>query len=120
MTKKKSADLENLRESLVARRKELMEWNTAHSDARKPVQVDQTSMGRLSRMDALQNQAMELELERRRKVELARLEAALQRIEEGEYGYCVACGEKIAKKRLENDPTTPVCINCARDSGQGE
>jgi DnaK suppressor protein len=63
---------------------------------------------------------MELELERRRKIELMRIEATLQRIEEGEFGYCASCGEKIAKKRLENDPTTPVCINCARESRHKE
>ena len=64
-------------------------------------------------MDALQAQAMALETGRRREVELKRIDAALQRIEDGEYGRCVNCGEKIGAKRLKLDPTVPVCIDCA-------
>ncbi len=64
-------------------------------------------------MDALQNQAMSLESERRRQLELRRIEASLKRIEEGDYGYCVACGEQIPLRRLELDPTLPTCVNCA-------
>ncbi|WP_206378196.1 TraR/DksA family transcriptional regulator [Sneathiella limimaris] len=78
-----------------------------------PVELDQTRMGRLSRMDALQGQAMAQETRRRREVELKRIEAALERIASGDYGYCVTCEEKIADKRLELDPSTPTCIDCA-------
>ena len=81
---------------------------------RKPVALDQSMVGRLSRMDALQNQAMALEAERRRGVELQRIDAALARIEEGEFGYCAACGDDIEAKRLDQDPTVPNCISCAR------
>jgi len=65
-------------------------------------------------MDALQEQAMSLETERRRKLELQRIEAALQRIEEGDFGYCLVCGEEIEVKRLDLDPTLPTCVACAR------
>ena len=68
-------------------------------------------------MDALQSQALAAEVERRREVELERIDMALERIEQGEYGYCVACGEPIAEQRLELDPATPVCISCAERSG---
>ena len=71
---------------LRARRAELAEAAAAHEDDRRPVQLDQTRIGRLSRMDALQEQAMAIELERRREVELARIDAALERLAEGEYG----------------------------------
>jgi len=81
---------------------------------RKPVTLDQSMVGRLSRMDALQNQAMALEAERRRGIEIQRIDAALQRIDEGEFGYCAVCGEDIEPKRLEHDPTMPSCIGCAR------
>jgi len=64
-------------------------------------------------MDALQVQAMALETGRRREQEIRMIDAALERIEEGEYGYCVSCGEEILLKRLELDPTTPVCVDCA-------
>ncbi len=81
---------------------------------RKPVELDQTTQGRLSRMDAMQLQEMALEQERRREVEVHKIEAALQRIEEGEFGYCVTCGEDIEKKRLNFDPATPRCLACAQ------
>ena len=67
-------------------------------------------------MDALQTQAMQLETERRRSIEIQRINAAMQRITEGEVGYGVSCGIKIEPNRLENDPTTPTCFDCAEMS----
>jgi DnaK suppressor protein len=99
---------------LRARRAELVEAGAAHEDDRRPVKVDPTRMGRLSRMDAIQDQAMAIELERRREVELARIDAALERLAEGEYGWCVTCGEAIEPKRLELDAATPLCLACAK------
>ena len=116
-------DVSLYRDRLIARRKELLELAQSSADSRKTVELDQTRVGRLSRMDALQNQAMSLEAERRRKLELQRIEASLKRIEEGDYGYCVACGEQIPLRRLELDPTLPTCVNCASagtSSGTGD
>ena len=81
---------------------------------RKPVELDQQTQGRLSRMDALQVQEMALEQERRREIELQRIDAALQRITEREYGYCAMCGDEIAPERLENDPAVALCVDCAQ------
>lgn len=67
-------------------------------------------------MDALQNQVLFLEAERRRRLELQRIEASLKRIETGDYGYCVTCGEQIPVQRLELDPTQPTCLNCTSGS----
>ena len=80
---------------------------------RAPVELDQQAVGRLSRMDALQVQAMALETSRRRAVELRRIAAALARIDEGDYGACLECGEEIAVRRLELAPAAPLCIACA-------
>lgn len=82
-------------------------------DSRRPVELDQTTQGRLSRMDALQVQAMQEATAERRRSERMRAKAALQRLDEGEFGYCVSCGEDIPKKRLDHDPTTPTCVDCA-------
>lgn len=101
-------------ERLRARRAELVEAGAAHEDERRPVQLDQTRIGRLSRMDAMQDQAMAVELERRREVELARIDSALARLADGEYGWCVTCGEEIEPRRLELDPAIPLCLACAR------
>ena len=113
MNKKLGIDLEKFKARLIDERDELQRLAKISEDERKPVILDQTEVGRLSRMDAIQIQAMAIETDRRRKVELQRIEAALQRLGEGEYGICVSCGKAIAKKRLENDPTAPTCITCA-------
>ena len=106
-------DTNSFHRRLEDRRDELYEERAMSKDSRKPVELDQTAVGRLSRMDALQVQAMALETERRRDQELSRIESALQRIKDGDFGYCVECGEEISVKRLENDPTAPLCIRCA-------
>lgn len=80
---------------------------------RDPVVLDQESVGRLSRIDAMQVQAMALAQERRRKSERAAIAAALQRIEECEFGYCIECGDEIANGRLQNNPTVVKCLECA-------
>jgi DnaK suppressor protein len=102
---------------LRARRAEVAEAAAAHEDERRPVQLDQSRIGRLSRMDAVQDQAMAIEIERRREVELARIDSALERLAEGDYGDCVTCGEAIEQQRLELDPAIPLCLGCARRAG---
>ena len=85
----------------------------ATSDDRAPVELDQQSVGRLSRMDAMQVQAMALATSRRRAAQLKRILAASRRLEEGDFGYCMGCGEEIAAKRLELDPAVALCVDCA-------
>ncbi|MFP6745200.1 MAG: TraR/DksA C4-type zinc finger protein [Alphaproteobacteria bacterium] len=95
----------------------LVDTSKTSADSRRPVELDQSRVGRVSRMDALQDQAMAVESERRRGVEITRIDAALARIEGGDYGYCLVCEDDIEAKRLEFDPATPVCITCARGRG---
>ncbi len=116
MSNKSKIDAKTYKKRLTALRHEIEELSVATEEARQPVELDQTTVGRLSRMDALQSQAMQLETERRRTVEIKRIDSALQRIEEGEFGYCVSCGLEIEPKRLENDPTAPTCFDCAEMS----
>ncbi len=105
--------IDNPQEKLLARKRELLAVMQASEADDKPVELDQTRVGRLSRMDALQGQAMAQETVRRRKNEIARIEAALQRLSDGDYGYCLKCDEEISDKRLELDPSTTLCIECA-------
>jgi len=105
--------LEEFRKALLALAAEIQAADVQTSGERRPVELDQQAVGRLSRMDALQVQAMALETSRRRRNDLRRIEAALARMDEGEYGYCVECGEEIAMRRLELDPAAPLCIGCA-------
>jgi DnaK suppressor protein len=78
------------------------------------VELDQQSVGRLSRMDAMQQQEMARAEARRRTSDLARIDIALKRMDEDEYGWCAECGEPIAYKRLEIDPAAALCVTCAR------
>lgn len=108
-----SLDPNNYRKLLLDRQEEL---NLLISDTKEnsnAVVLDQTSVGRLSRMDAMQGQAMAEEVKRRRDLELARIEAALGRIVDDEFGYCLNCGEDIAKKRIDLDPSISLCSKCA-------
>ncbi len=65
-------------------------------------------------MDAIQRQAMAIETERRRKLDLRRVEAAIESLKSGDFGYFIACDEKIPIKRLKFDPACTTCIKCAK------
>lgn len=106
-------DIGHFRELLEARRRELLATAEDAAGSADTVELDQTRQGRLSRMDAMQQQAMARETGRRRDQELARIAAALKRIAEDDYGFCQVCGEAIAPGRLEVDPAATRCIRCA-------
>ena len=102
-----------IKRRLLERRQALSEIAESSAESRQPVELDQTRVGRLSRMDALQGQAMSLETERRRQNEINRIDMALARLVRDEYGECVSCGEEIAPKRLALDLAIATCIDCA-------
>lgn len=79
-----------------------------------PVELDQQSVGRVSRIDAMQMQAMSQAIHRRRAARQVAIQQALKRIEEGDFGYCIECGEPIAPGRLEVDPAFSACVRCAK------
>lgn len=97
-----------------AERTELMALRDGAKGDRKPVELDQQSVGRVSRIDSLQVQAMSKAAEARRQQRVRALDAALQRIADGEFGYCTECAEPIAEGRLKTDPAATRCIACAR------
>ena len=101
------------RTRLLARRAELDAEDAVNAEARGTVELQQDSVGRLSRMDALQQQAMAQATERRRLSERARIDAALARIDECEWGWCMQCGNAIEMRRLAHDPSVACCIVCA-------
>lgn len=92
---------------------DLSQVDDTNVEAAKIVELDQSCVGRLSRMDALQAQAMSKESGRRRKQQVENIKAALKRLANNEYGECLECGEEINPQRLEFDPATPLCIACA-------
>lgn len=106
-------DIHYFNEVLLNLRAEILQSEHSGKDAAQPVELDQTTLGRVSRMDALQGQAMAKASQQRRQIYLQRIEATLQRMETGTFGWCLRCGEAIATKRLDFDPTAPLCIDCA-------
>jgi len=107
-------DIDVIRHKLIALYEETIALSEAAKDNRKPVALDQQSVGRLSRMDSLQVQAMDKAQEAARQKKLLKIKAAIARLDTGDYGYCVSCDEPIGQKRLDLDPSLPLCINCAK------
>ncbi len=109
-------DLEHFRTRLHELRAELAAVADESSDAASTVELDQSRVGRLSRMDAMQAQSMAQETARRRQARLLRIEGALRRLDSGDFGLCFACGDDIGKARLDFDPTVTRCVAC-KDAG---
>lgn len=91
----------------------------ARKESSGVVELDQTRTGRLSRMDALQLQAMAQAGSAHADREATRIRSALRRLDAGDYGDCLACGDVIADARLKVDPATTLCIDCANAREQG-
>ncbi len=108
-------DLSDFKKRLLKHQRELLDVEASGEQASKIVELDQTTVGRLSRMDAMQAQAMSLEIDQRRKQELQRINNALKRLEKGNYGYCQHCGEIINPLRLKFSLTATLCITCANE-----
>ena len=81
-------------------------------EALRPVTLDQTAVGRLSRIDSLQNQGLTRNLQEREQAKLGQVITAYQRIEAGTYGLCTECGGEIPFDRLDVFPETPTCAGC--------
>ena len=104
------------RDRLLALRAELESIAETGGESAAVVELDQSKVGRLSRMDAMQAQAMAKASGQRREATLQRITAALKRIDDDEFGFCRNCDEPINPKRLEFDPTATLCIDCASEA----
>ncbi len=100
------AQLLKLQQGLLRQEDELDESSAV-------VELDQSRQGRLSRMDALQGQAMSKAMQLRRQQQLKEINMALKRIDQGEFGYCQHCDELIVPQRLDFNPALRLCIKCA-------
>lgn len=109
-------DIDHFRNKLLAARDAILGLADTRNASTATVVLDQTSVGRLSRMDALQQQAMAQSTRQRAERELQRIDAALRRCDDGSYGDCVRCGEPVDPRRLEHDPAAPLCIVCAEQA----
>lgn len=107
-------DSEYFRQKLLALRRNLLEVEASGDEAAGTVELDQSKVGRLSRMDALQSQALAKEAQHRRTIQKQRIDSALSRLDKGTFGLCVSCEEGIDPKRMEFDPSVPLCFDCAQ------
>ncbi len=112
-------DLQFFKASLEKRLKEITAEQQRQKKGIAPVELDQARVGRLSRMDAMQQQAMAKAAARLTDLERQRIQSALLRIRADEYGYCVICEEEIAEGRLQFDPSVLLCISCAEEREAG-
>ncbi len=106
-------DTKKYKEILLERQNELIDRSQKSESSREPVELDQTRQGRLSRQDALMQQAMQQATDNNRQIEIKRIKAALKRIDSNDFGYCAICDEEISEPRLNNDPVVHTCIKCA-------
>lgn len=100
-----------LKRSLETLERELAEIHASSAEGAAPVDLDEP-IGRLSRMDAMQQQRMLQANRAAMQLRLERVRGAMRRFEENEYGECAACGEEIGFARLEAQPEAPFCIRC--------
>lgn len=107
--------LDTFRKALISLRAEIEQLNTDSKDASDTVALDQSKVGRLSRMDALQAQQMAQETARRRALQLQKIDNALRRMDAGDYGYCFKCADEIGPARLNFDPACTRCVGCMDD-----
>ena len=101
-----------LQEDLTRLVEELRQGLEDTAQAARPVELDQPAVGRVSRIDAIQQQKM---LEANREAQKARLglvRAAQMRFDEDEFGECMSCGDGIGFRRLKARPESVFCIDC--------
>ncbi len=110
------ASHKQLKALLQSEKASLLSADETGDEAEQVVELDQTRVGRLSRMDAMQSQAMSIETGRRRRQRLLDIASALERINNGDYGYCFECGESINPGRLKANPAAALCIDCAESN----
>lgn len=104
--------VEELRSLLISSQQALEEQMLSTDSSTKPVTLDQQSVGRVSRIDAIQQQQMAIANQQQATQLLKRIELALQRIDSADYGHCSQCEEPIAFARLQAQPYASLCIDC--------
>jgi DnaK suppressor protein len=105
-------EIEDLRTELERERARLERSAALSQDAAKPVQLDQSAIGRLSRMNEMQNQHLAADLHEREAARLAQIVDALERIASGRYGRCARCERDIPYGRLMVFPEARLCVTC--------
>lgn len=107
-------DIDQFKNRLESRLAELIQDLEDGRESTAPLELDQARVGRVSRMDAMQQRAMAQAAARLAGAEKVRIRKALDRIRTGDYGYCTHCDEEVPEKRLRFDPSVLFCVECAQ------
>jgi DnaK suppressor protein len=113
------AEREELRQELEREIANLQRTMAVTAEAARPVALDQTAVGRVSRADALQNQQMSADLHERERARFAQLKDAVERMHAGTYGTCQRCHSDIPFGRLLVFPEARLCAPCSARSDRG-
>ena len=113
MTHYSQTELATFSDKLTARIAELQALEAAAAGATDTVTLDQSKVGRLSRMDAMQVQAMAQATALRRQQEIRELQQALSRMADDSFGQCSGCLELIDPRRIAHNPAVILCLACA-------
>ncbi len=106
---------ESLRQRLVATAESLRRELVSTESSAEPPELDQAAVGRVSRIDAIQQQQMVQAQRRRAELRLKQIAVALAAFEDDTYGECRKCGEPIGFGRLHARPESPCCVPCMRE-----
>ena len=112
--------LDELRNDLIELEAEIRASLEGTAEAARPVELDQPAIGRVSRIDAIQQQKM-LEANRAAaQLRAQQVRSALRRVEDDAFGDCVGCGDEIPLARLKARPESAFCLECqsARERGR--
>lgn len=112
------AQIAELHADLIALRISLTAVSKTTDELAATVELDQSAVGRLSRIDAIQQQKMAQAQQHRNRLRLQQIAVALGTFAEDEYGWCRKCGESIDFRRLKARPESPACVPCMREIEQ--
>ncbi len=111
--------LEQLRTRLLSSKSKLEQQLEMGESATGVVTLDQTSVGRVSRMDAMQQQSMAVSTRVKAASTLRNVQKALLRLDNGKYGFCNKCDENIELNRLMAQPEASFCLKCQDQIDRG-
>lgn len=97
---------------LIARASRTLENDATYDTSDLADEIDQAT--------AEYGHSLELRLRDREAYYLAKIDAALRRIDEGSFGICEVCDEPIAARRLEVRPVTTLCVRCKEEQEMDE
>lgn len=103
-----------IKDKLLKLEKDLIESVESAKKSAKPVELDQQSVGRVSRIDAIQQQQLSLNSLKRQQMQLNQVRQALMKIDSDDFGLCGVCEEQISESRLLARPEHNLCLPCTK------